>query len=468
MTEKISQVGASISDLVQAAIAPMIDAAFEDDGSAHGDHPLGSKSSKQQQQDASFRSPAPSAMSATKKRPSTTTSLATDTGSTAHDTSKGTNGSDASKFDPNIDPLTGARLTATAPTKPGSSSGGSTTDSVQLPYTSSTSQKQPTGVGASTASTNPSYSILFDEPSQGSASAQKSGRTGPLSLFKPREWFSSVSTSGNAGGNGASANNQVDGDRRTSGGFNMPVLHGGHDSHATDQTHTNPVPIRKKGLIAQNATVGDRLHDIADYLMNFSGTIAMDEAAGAAGATGATAANEDACYVVAKRLRALADVLAGQYSVIDYDVKYANRTLPTVLSLAGQSTSVAVSRESTSSISGALAAVAAPVVVAQPSACSTTDSVDGDAVVDPSAAADGDAVNDGDAAVSAAPVPPADLIATAAVDITQAQPVPYADDAASADAAPDTATDTDAVPDAATDTTADAATNAVAADSEAV
>lgn len=463
MTEKISQVGASISDLVQAAIAPMIDAAFDDDGSAHGgDHPLASKSSKQQhqQQDASFRSPGPSGMSATKKRPSTTASLANDTGSTAHDTSKGT-GSDASKFDPNIDPLTGARLTATAPTKQGSSS--ATSDSVQLPYTSSSSsQKQSGGVGASSASTNPSYSILFDEPAQGSASAQKSGRTGPLSLFKPREWFSSVSTSGNAGANGANANNQVDGDRRTSGGFNMPVLHGGHDSHAADQAHTNPVPIRKKGLIAQNATVGDRLHDIADYLMNFSGTIAMDEATGAAGATGATAANEDACYVVAKRLRALADVLAGQYSVVDYDVKYANRTLPTVLSLAGQSTNVTVSRESTSSISGAPAPVAA---AALPLTSSTTDSADGDAAAGRSSAAD--IVNDGDVAASTVPasVPEADVTATAAVDTTQVEPAPSADvDAAAATAKPD------AVPDAALDATAvpDAATDAVTADSEAV
>jgi hypothetical protein len=328
MTERISQVSASISDLVQAAIAPMMDGFDDDDdrNSCPGQDPLSAHKANTYRTPSSTKNNNISSNSTVGKSDSPQNTE--DTSSTSDPLS--TNSS--SKFDPNIDPLTGARLqisTTTSSTTSGANSGAQIFNTSTAPAPTS-SQKGSSSVGAfatssaSTVTTNPSYSILFDDHSTSSntTSASKPSRSGSLSLFKPREWFSSQHHHGNA-------QSETNSDRRISGGFNMPILHG--NGGTVHDSQLNPVPLRKKAMIAQNQTVGDRLHDLADYLMQFSGGNADSGTNGNNSNTDETG-QDDACNAVAKRLRALADVLAGQTSVVDYDVKFTNRTLPVVLS----------------------------------------------------------------------------------------------------------------------------------------
>jgi hypothetical protein len=322
MTERITQVSASISDLVQAAIAPIIDG-FDDDDEDINDisvrDPLSAHKTN------THRTPVFTKSSNISSKSNLSNSDSPQYTEDSSSTKEPLSNSSSSKFDPNVDPLTGVRLqSSTTSNHPAASSSAKLSNSNIASSTPSSSQKRISSSTSGVTTTIPPYSILFDDHSTSSntTSASKTARSGSLSLFKPREWFSSQHHHGNA-------QSEANGDLRISGGFNMPNLHGsGNTVHDSQQ---NPVPLRKKAIIAQNQTVGDRLHDLADFLAQFSGSKTESGTNGNNGGSDESG-QDDACNAVAKRMRALADVLAGQYSVVDYDVKFTNRTLPTVLS----------------------------------------------------------------------------------------------------------------------------------------
>jgi hypothetical protein len=164
---------------------------------------------------------------------------------------------------------------------------------------------------------------------------KKSGK----SLFSPN-WFPSSSAS--------SSKPEPEKGSRLSAGVDLNVLHsyqesvnnnnnGGGDSHATIAVAPPSAKKSKNGSITkihQQEAVSDRLLDLADELIRISQQCAAVNNNNAQEENPnhqSSPANDqnDALMATAKRLQALVDVLGGLSSVVDYDVKFGNRSIPT-------------------------------------------------------------------------------------------------------------------------------------------
>lgn len=422
MSEKLSSlssaVGAGFSDLVQA-IAPMLESAFDDhsedrvhsaSANAGLDHPLATAPSSTKNKSSAGQSLAnnPSQSHSSNHKPNQVDAKASDAlqmsalrpaddDESSGKSLKKSNSSDSQQLEANeVDPLTGARLS------PSSQQPSSTKSSQKAPTTVPIHTPQRTASTATTSTATPAqganpYGLLFDDhhgstqhtSGNSSSTTGKGMRSGSLSLFKPREWFggggsshhqqqqqqhSSGSVEAQGGSSSSSAATAALGyhSNRVSTGFHMmPQHHHDHDGSSSTAaageagdgmmptSHQNPVPFRKKNLVAQNHTVGDRLQDLADYLLQFTGPSSLHPPSSSTSTStspvpiAGTAIpgivdepnnppvllppQEDAVQAVARRLRALAEVLAGQYSVVDYDIHFASRPMPVTLSLTHMS-----------------------------------------------------------------------------------------------------------------------------------
>ncbi len=170
-----------------------------------------------------------------------------------------------------------------------------------------------------------------------------------LSLFSPN-WFPSNNAGGNAAASGASsstaANKKKD---RLSVGVDLRDLHEGQplsmtqpssSSNATTNNSNNPntnngVKEGSTALRAKGNAVRDRLMEIADHLNQLSAICAhntADPSSPPGAPVGSPSSDEeDVCSSTAKRLHALAQILSGDSSIVDYDMKFANKEFSTLL-----------------------------------------------------------------------------------------------------------------------------------------
>lgn len=188
--------------------------------------------------------------------------------------------------DPNIDPLSGL-LTATTRSVPPAS--------VKRP---SALNKPGEGTGyANMPDSLMSPSLENNKPF--AANTPTASKSSGMSLFSPN-WFPSSSTK---------STKKKDQNNRLSAGVNLQDL----------QQYAETSGEYAKGSsneTAKNNAVGDRLLEIADHLAALSG---FDNGSGD---------DEDVCIATAKRLRGLADILGGYTSIVDFDMKFANKELP--------------------------------------------------------------------------------------------------------------------------------------------
>lgn len=254
-----------------------------------------------------------------------------------------------------VDPLTG--MVISRPAAPASAAMG------KRPSMTSTSGKHSiAGEGTGYANmpesvtTGPSTPMSTHKTVGGSTSAaggmqtptqQSSSSRQGLSLFSPN-WFPTSSSASTTAGGTAGTTRDKKKDRQ-SVGVDLRDLHldgqplssaaststasttagGGSGGTSGGSSSNNGVREGSTALRAKGNAVRDRLLEIADHLNQLSAICAASSPTGAGSSE--NDGEEDVCAGTAKRLMALASVLAGDSSIVDFDIKFANKELTTLL-----------------------------------------------------------------------------------------------------------------------------------------